>query len=473
MNKAVSHEPVPISAAGAAANLRKRILLITPENPEINRVRRRQLNNFTQITMPYLAGFIDEARYQIELVDEYNQRVPYARPVDLVAITVNTPNAPHCYRMAARFRARGARVVMGGPHATLRPDEAARHCDHLVEGEAEETWPQFLDEFYRGCAVPRYQSARPPSLAGLPVPRRDLIRRRYFTKGAVFATRGCPYHCSYCNLKQIYHAGFRTRPVPEVLADIQSMSNRYFVFWDDNFFGDVDYAARLLTALKPLHRRWAAQVSIDRCTDDRLLQLARDAGCVYLFIGLESFSEAGLASVNKGFNHVSRYAELIRRIHRHGICVQAGVMFGFDADGNDVFARTLAACESMGIDGVTVSVLTPLPGTRLYEEMKRAGRLASDDWAWFNGKTRVAFRPQQMSAEELFAGYLWFRRQFYSFRSLFKRMAVSRTNLVHNFLVNLGYRWSLEPVGSEAGQPRPVPAARAGKFIGAKMATAV
>ena len=443
MNETASSPKILITAPDAEAAGRKRILLITPENPELHRVRRRQFNNFTQLTMPYLAGFIDEARYRIELVDEYNQHIPYERPVDLVAITVNTPNAPHCYRMAARFQAGGARVVMGGPHATLRPEEAAQHCDHLVVGEAEETWPQFLDESHRGRARPRYLSVRAPSLAGLPIPRRDLIRRRHFTKGAVFATRGCPYHCSYCNLKQIYHGGFRTRPVPEVMADIQSMGNRYFVFWDDNFFGDVEYAIRLMTALKRLRRCWAAQVSLDRCADERLLRLAREAGCVYLFIGLESFSAEGLASVNKGFNPVSRYAEIIRLIHQHGICVQAGVIFGFDPDTSEVFARALAACESLGIDGVTASVLTPLPGTRLYDEMQQADRLITDDWAWYDGKTRVAFQPEQMTVEELFAGYQWFRRRFYSFRSILKRMAVSRTNPVHNLLVNLGYQWSL------------------------------
>ena len=435
--------PDPAPTGVKAASVRKSILLITPENPEIRRVRRRQLNNFTQITMPYLAGFIDETRYQIELVDEYNQRIPYERTTDVVAITVNTPNAAHCYRMASRFRAVGARVVMGGPHATLRADEAAQHCDHLVVGEAEETWPQFLDEFHRGCARPRYTCDSTPSLHGLPIPRRDLIRRRHFTKGAVFATRGCPYCCSYCNLKQIYQGGFRTRPVHEVITDIQSMRNWYFVFWDDNFFGDVDYAVRLMTALKRLRRRWAAQVSIDRCADERLLRLARESGCVYLFIGLESFSEEGLASVNKGFNQVARYPEIIRLIHKHGICVQAGVIFGFDTDNKEVFARTLRACESMGIDGVTVSVLTPLPGTRLFDEMKQNGRLASNDWDCFNGKTRVAFKPKQMTSQELFSGYMWFRRQFYSFQSMFRRMAVSRTNLVHNLLVNLGYKWSL------------------------------
>jgi radical SAM superfamily enzyme YgiQ (UPF0313 family) len=465
--------PDPALTGMRAAGVKKNILLITPENPEINRVRRRQLNNFTQLTMPYLAGFIDEARYRIELVDEYNQRIPYERPADIVAITVNTPNATHCYRMAARFRAGGARVVMGGPHATLRPEEAARHCDHLVVGEAEETWPQFLDEFHRGCARPRYTSDRAPSLHGLPIPRRDLIRRRYFTKGAVFATRGCPYRCSYCNLKQIYHNRFRTRPVPEVMADIQSMANRYFVFWDDNFFGDVDYAVRLMTALKRLRRRWAAQVSIDRCADDRLLRLARESGCVYLFIGLESFSEEGLASVNKGFNQVARYPEIIRRIHQHGICVQAGVIFGFDTDTPEVFAQALRACETLGVDGVTVSMLTPLPGTRLYDEMQRAGRLVTDDWAWFNGKTRVAFQPKQMTAEELFAGYMWFRRRFYSFRSMLKRMAVSRTNLVHNLFINLGYQWSLWAAGREDRAQKPVPVAPVEEFVSANISTAV
>jgi radical SAM superfamily enzyme YgiQ (UPF0313 family) len=370
------------------------ILLITPENAEINRLRRRQFNNFTQLTMPYLAGFIDETKFQIKLVDEYNQRVPYDAPVDLVAITVNTPNAMHCYRMAGRFQARGAKVVMGGPHATLCPDEAAYHCDHLVIGEAEETWPQFLSEFHRGCARPRYCPARTPSLRGLPIPRRDLIRRRRFTKGAVFATRGCPHHCSYCNLKQIYRDGFRTRPIDEVLADIRSMSNPYFVFWDDNFFGDAGYAAELMTALRGLHRRWAAQVSIDRCADEKLLRLARASGCVYLFIGLESFSNEGLASVDKGFNQVAQYRRTIQLIHAHGICVQAGIIFGFDADTPEVFSHALQACEDLGIDGVTVSVLTPLPGTRLYDEMRREGRLTGRDWTAFNGKTRVSFAPK-------------------------------------------------------------------------------
>jgi radical SAM superfamily enzyme YgiQ (UPF0313 family) len=300
-----------------------------------------------------------------------------------------------------------------------------------------------LREFHQGCARPRYHSDQAPSLCGIPFPRRDLIRRRHFTKGAVFATRGCPYRCDYCNLKQIYHDSFRTRPIPEVIADIRSMRNLHFVFWDDNFFGDPDYAAGLMKELRRLRRRWAAQVSIDRCADEKMLRLARDSGCVYLFLGLESFSNEGLASVNKSFNDIARYRQTIELIHRHNICVQAGIIFGFDADTKEVFSSTLEACETLGIDGVTASLLTPLPGTRLYDEMKQAGRLTGEDWTCFNGKTRVAFTPKQMTPQELFAGYMWFRRNFYSFRSIVRRMAISRTHLAANLIVNLGYKWSL------------------------------
>lgn len=424
--------------------MKKAILMITPENEEIRRFRRRQFNNFTQITMPYLAGFVDESRFQIRLVDEYNQRIPFDDPPDLVAITVNTPNAQHCYDVADRFRALGAKVALGGPHATLLPEEASAHCDHLFVGEAEETWPPFLAAFLEGSGAARYVCPRPPSLAGLPIPRRDLIRQRSFTKGAVFATRGCPNQCAYCNLRQIYAPGFRVRPVEEVLADIRSMPNRHFVFWDDHFFADRAYAVRLMTALKGLGRRWAAQTTIDRCGDEELLRLAREAGCVYLFVGLETFTDAGLAAAGKRCNRVPEYREAIEAIHRQGICVQAGVIFGLDSDTKDVFGETLEACESLGLDGVTASILTPFPGTPIYQELKRDGRLRSEDWSSYNGKTEVAFTPRGMTAEELLAGFQWFRSRFYSLPSLVRRMAVSRTNPVYTLLLNLGYRWSIQ-----------------------------
>lgn len=424
--------------------MKKRILLIQPENPEINRFRRKQFNNFSQITMPYLAAFIDENRYELRLVDEYNQRIPYEIFFDLVAITVNTSNAYHCYEISKMFRSKGAKVVFGGPHATLLPEETGKHCDFLLIGESEETWPRFLLDFYDDRAKARYEPKAPPELSSLPVPRWDLLRHRTaLMKGAVFATRGCPYHCRYCNLKQIYYDCFRTRPKNEVIDEIKKLNSRYFVFWDDNLFADKSYAHALMEALIPLHRRWAAQVTLADCADETLLEKARAAGCLYLFVGLESFSEAALRDAGKGINRIQDYDRIIRNIHKHKIMVQAGIVFGFDSDTPAVFRRTVQACEKLGIDGATVSILTPLPRTPIYDQMKREERLITTDWRCYNGKTRVAFMPKNMSPEQLYAGYMDFRRQFYSLPSFIKRMRVSRTHIFYNFMMNLGYRLAI------------------------------
>jgi radical SAM superfamily enzyme YgiQ (UPF0313 family) len=428
--------------------MKKSILLIQPENREINRFRRKQFNNFVQLTMPYLAAFIDENFYEICLTDEYNQQIPYTRRFDLVAITVNTPNAPHCYRIAKIFRDKGVTVVMGGPHATLLPDEVQEHCDHLLTGECEETWPVFLQDFYLDKAKKRYLSLAPPSLKHLPHPRWDLLKSRSrMMKGAVIATRGCPYHCRYCSLKQIYHDSFRARPVEDVLEEISVIPSRFFVFWDDNFFADRRYALSLMKNLDATGKKWAAQVTLNSCRDAELLRIARKSGCIYLFIGLESFSQASLESAGKTINRPDDYSEIIRLIHQNGIMVQAGIVFGFDTDTENTFDETLHACEQMGIDGATVSILTPLPKTPIYNDLRKTGRLLDRDWNAFDGKTQVAFKPKQMTPEQLFDGYMRFRRKFYSLPSFIKRMKVSRVDLVHNFLINLGYYMALRRSG--------------------------
>lgn len=418
------------------------LLLITPENAEINRFRDKQFNNFSQLTMPYLAGFVPE-EFQIRLVDEYNEPIPYNR-FDLVAVTVNTPNAPHVYETAEKFRQLGSWVVLGGPHITLLPEEAVLHADTIFIGEAEETWPLFLKEFLNGKQQNIYICETAPSLMDLPLPRRDLILGHKLTSGSVFASRGCPHNCSYCCLKKIYHQDFRTRPVDEVIEDIKSIPNKHFVFWDDNFFANRDYTIKLLEALTPLHKKWAAQVTAHSCKDKEILRIAKKAGCLYLFLGLESFSKEGLRDANKEFNPLEQYSEIVKQIHNYGISVQAGVVFGFDSDRPQIFDYALQFCESVGIDGVTVSILTPFPGTGLYSSFREEGRLLPVDWSYFNGKTRVAFQPRHFTPEELLKGYHRFREKFYSWRSIIKRLCKSRVNLIYNLIINFGYKQALK-----------------------------
>lgn len=420
-----------------------KVLLITPENPFIRAFRRGQLNNFAQLTMPYLAAFV-RPPHTVTLVDEYAQRVDLDAPADLIGITCNTPNATHVYTLADAFRARGRMVVLGGPHPTLLPREGLAHADAVVIGEAETTWPRLLDDAARGALQPEYRAAEPPSLSHLPPPRRDLIVGRGLLANAVIATRGCPHRCSYCNLRQIYSPTLRFRPVEDVVAEIRGMRSPLFAFWDDQLFMDGRYARRLFVGLEGLNRQWAAMVTQESACDEGLLAAAARAGCVCLFLGLESFSPSSLEMVGKSFNVVESYAEVVARIHAHGITVQAGIVFGFDGDDESCFEKTLAEATRLGLDGATVSILTPFPGTSLFHGLRDAGRLLTRDWSYFNGKTAVTFRPLRMSPETLWNGYMRFRRQFFSRRCILERLERSGVRTVQSLALNWGYRRAVD-----------------------------
>jgi radical SAM superfamily enzyme YgiQ (UPF0313 family) len=431
-----------------------RILLITPENRFIKAFRRGQLNNFAQLTMPYLAGFVRKP-HRVTLVDEYNQTVDLDAPADLVGITCNTPNARHVYGLADAFRRRGRFVVLGGPHATLLPEEAQHHADAVVVGEAERTWPQALADAAAGRLQCLYRDEQPPSLAGLPPARRDLLRGRGLLGNTIIATRGCPHHCSYCNLRQIYHPALRFRPVEEVVAEVKTFRSPFFTFWDDQLFMDASYALKLFAGLAGVGKRWAAMVTLASTRNERLLAAAARAGCSCLFLGLESFSAESLRLANKAFNVVESYEEGIARIHRHNITVQAGIVFGFDGDDASTFEATLRGATRAGLDGATVSILTPFPKTPIFEDLQRAGRLLTRDWSYYNGKTAVAFRPARMSSQQLWEGYMWFRRQFFAPKCILERVRRSGVRPWQSIVLNVGY-W--RTVGNRIpGQPIPYP----------------
>ena len=429
------------------------MLLITPENRFIKAFRRGQLNNFAQLTMPYLAGFVTPP-HSVELIDEYNQRVDLDAACDLVGITCNTPNARHVYDLARAFRTRGRVVVLGGPHVTLLPKEAEEHADAVVVGEAEETWPQVLEDASRGSLRRRYCADRPPSLEAVPRPRRDLMARRWLLGETVIASRGCPHQCTYCNLRQIYFAAVRFRPVAQVVAEVRAFRSPFFAFWDDHLFMDPAYAFQLFDALAGVGKQWAAMVTPASVRNERLLAAAAKAGCSCLFLGLESFSAESLLEANKSFNRVEFYEESVSRIHHHGILVQAGIVFGFDADDATIFEKTFAEAQRIGIDGATVSILTPFPGSQLHRRLESQNRLLTRDWSYYNGKTAVAFEPARMSPEALWEGYMWFRRRFFSRRAILERVRRARVRPFHSLALNWGYRRTLGNHVSSSPIPR-------------------
>ena len=391
--------------------------------------------------MPYLAAFAP-SHWTVLHVDEAVEPVDLETSADLVAITFHTPSAPHAYDLAAQFRQRGIPVVLGGPHVTLLPDEAQAHADAIFVGEAERTWPRFLAEFDSGDYGDRYCS-EPPTLDDAPMSRQELFHRRDHAAGVMFATRGCVHRCDFCTVAVMYRSHVRKRAVEAVAQEYASFHGKVVILWDDNIAGDIEYAKVLFRALAPHRKWWASQASVHAASDDDFLELAARSGCKQLFIGLESVSQASLNEVAKAFNRVDGYARAIERIHSHGISVQAGIVFGFDNDTEAVFGETLDFLEATGVQNATFNILTPFPGTRLYDRLDAEGRILTRDWSKYNGRANVVFRPRRMSPEALLAGYQYANRRFYSGASAYKRLSRSPVQLSWTLPLNLAYSLAL------------------------------
>jgi radical SAM superfamily enzyme YgiQ (UPF0313 family) len=426
-----------------------RLLLITASAEGIRRARRSRFLNFQQITMPYLAARVP-AGWQVTHVDEEAEKVNWnavdsvGRP-DVVGITFHTPSAYYAYDLAARFRARGACVAMGGPHVTLMPEEAAFHADAIFVGEAEGLWEEFLGGFATGDIRSVYRRDDAATLEGVPMARKELFHRRDFASGVMFATRGCPNHCDFCAIAVMYAHGLRKRPVGEVAAEYGSFKGKRIIFWDDNIVADREYAKELFRAIAPYGKWWSSQASVQAARDEELLEEAARSGCKQLFLGLESISQASVDGVHKRFNRVDEYARLVSRVHAHGIAVQAGIVFGFDEDTPAIFKETLDFLEEAGVQNATFNILTPYPGTPLFARLDSEERILTRNWSKYNGRSDVVFQPNLMSAEELLAGFRYANARFYSLRSVAKRMQRSPVQIGWTLPLNLAYtvRWAM------------------------------
>jgi radical SAM superfamily enzyme YgiQ (UPF0313 family) len=418
------------------------LLLITASSPEIRRVRRARVLNFQQITMPYLAARVPP-HWDVFHVDEEVEEIDWDMPVDVVGITFHTPSAYHAYEIARRFRARGRFVVLGGPHVSLCPDEAGQYADAIFVGEAEGLWEEFLKDWETGANLHVYQPSCPPLLENIPMARKELYHRRDHTNGVLFATRGCPNQCDFCTVAVMYRHSLRRRPVAEVAAEYGSFKGKIIIFWDDNISADLEYAQELFHTIAPYRKWWSSQASIHAGRDEAFLEAATRSGCKQLFLGLESISQLSMAEVKKGFNRVDEYYRIIQRIHAHGIAVQAGIVFGFDHDTPEIFKDTLDFLEAAGVQNATFNILTPFPGTPLFQKLESEGRILTRDWGKYNSREDVVYRPARMSPEELLAGYRYANARFYSLASIAKRLSRSPVQLFWTLPLNLayGYQW--------------------------------
>ena len=429
---------------------------------------RRSLR-YAPLTLPTLVSLVPpEIPHRVTLIDEGIRDIPLDLEADVIGITVITPTAPRSYWLADHFRARGATVVLGGPHVTLVPDDALPHADAVVVGYAEESWPRLLRDVVNGRLARRYDQIPGLSLAGLPPVRRDLVPRRdYITTDVFEATRGCAHACDFCVVPSAWGRRQLQKPVEEVVADICRTGARRLIFVDLNLVSDRNYAAQLFAALVPLGVQWYGLATSLLARDRELLELCARSGCRGLLIGLESISRQGLREVHKGFQDPGDFRELIALFHRHGIAIQGCFVFGFDDDTPEVFQRTAEFAVDARIDLPRFAVLTPFPATPLFHRYERDGRLLTRNWELYDGQ-HVVFQPQRMSATALMRGTEAAWKHAYRYRSIARRIYRSPAARSIVLGANLGYRfyahhldrfyncdWGLVPRTTEPAAPQP------------------
>jgi radical SAM superfamily enzyme YgiQ (UPF0313 family) len=405
-----------------------------------------------RINLPLLAALTPPG-HTITIVDEVYAPDDPNQEVDLVGITVITDLVPRAYQIADAYRQKGVKVVMGGIHPTILPDEALRHADAVVVGEAEDLWPQVVSDAASGQMQRLYRADKKPDLAGLPTARRDLFPRpKQWGSGplhiGVESSRGCPFDCEFCCSALTSGQQYRVRPVPEVIAEIESIDASRFFFVDDALGLNREAGKRLFTEMIPLKRHWMGQGTASLAEDVELLKLMRRSGCQGLLVGFESVQKGTQHEMKKIKNLKIDFYEAMRRFHGEGISILGAFVFGFDYENKDVFDQTYEFIVKGRMDCVQLRILQPLPGTRLYTRLLSEGRLFEPDW-WLRGypPDTLLYQPKSMTADELLSGYARLTRQTYSFDAMFKRFfgmsPWERTlrGCIGYAVVNLSYRF--------------------------------
>ncbi len=392
---------------------RRRLLLINPIQ-QIRGQRQRGWNgnrSVPPLNLAYVAA-LTPADWEIRIVDEnggQDAKSCAAFEPDLVGISSYTATIPRAYELAHHFRSLGIPVVIGGYHASVLPEEVTQYADVAFVGQAEGAWPRLLDDLGHGQLQPIYDGGTPP-LDGLPLPRRDLYPHRYHFD-AVLTSKGCPYRCEFCSVWKLYGRRYLLRPVDEVLDEIALIPARHFFFVDDNLTADPQRAIALCKGMveRQLKKRFAIQASLEMGQNEELLRWLHRAGCFLVFVGIESLQESTLQRLRKVANlkvGVAHFAELIARIQSHGMAVSAGIIFGNDEDTLATFHDLESFVARSGVDSPVYTILTPLPGTDLWQRLENEGRLVAQDlpdgYAYFDAH-HVTYQPMRVSARELLA----------------------------------------------------------------------
>lgn len=402
-------------------------------------------SEFKRLMSPSLSLLVLAAltpkEHTIILEDENIKPLHLEDSPDLVGITVNVDTSYRAYQIAEHYRKKKVPVILGGIHVSANPEEALQFVDSVCIGEAENVWLDVLSDVNSGQLKPKYYSETIADPNKIPVPRWSLVPSgKYLYTNILVASRGCPFKCDFCyNSCEYLHHRYRNRPISNVVEEIKQLNTKHVMFIDDNLIGDIPWTRAFLEEIKPLGLKWNAAVSANILNHLDLLDQMQESGCHSLFIGFESINEQSIQSVQKFQNKRANYERLIDELHKRGIMVNASLVFGFDHDSPQVFQNTLDWLVKNKVETMTAHILTPYPGTVLYQRFLTEGRIVDFDLSHYN-TSNVVFTPKKMTEEELLKGYLWIYKEFYSFKNIIKRIPNHPKQKVPYLLFSLIYR---------------------------------
>ena len=401
----------------------RKVLLVFPREKGV-KFSNDTLYPFPILGLTLLASLFPKT-YEVKIINEAIDDVDFDAELDLVGITGLTCVIKRTYTLADRFREKGVKVILGGVHPSLLPEEAKEHADSVFIGEAEGVLDQLLKDFEAGELKPFYKNREWSDLRGMPLPRRDLLDKHYspFFK-AIETTRGCPNRCEFCSVPTINGKRYRIRPLEEVDQELSSIIRKkgeYLFLTDDNVTAREDYALGLFEIFKRHQVKWMGFTTIRIAMNEGLLKKAQESGCVSLFIGFESLLQENLDSVSKRFVPTKELSNLLKVIQSHGIGIHGSFIFGFDGDDPGIFKKTVEFVQKNNIELPTFSILTPFPGTPLQKRLEEERRIFDRDWSHYD-MSHVVFRPKKMTVQELQEGYLWAQKYICAPRSILKRL---------------------------------------------------
>ena len=417
-----------------------KIKLIQPamiQRPMDTKLKTRMAPSLALLTLANLTPKEHEVIIENENVESIN----FDEKVDLVAITVTVDVMNRAIEIAKEFRKRSVKVVAGGIHITADPKGAYGYFDAICVGMAERIWQRILFDAQNDSLKEIYNDMLSISGQEIVSPDYDIIdNSKYLYTNIISTSRGCPFECDFCyNSSQSVHKAYINRPIEDVIREIKTLRTRHIMFIDDNFIGNPSWTKKFLAQIRPLGLKYNAAVTSNIVDMPDILDDLKESGCQSLFIGFESINDKAIDSMNKVQNSVGKYERLVEELHKRGIMINASFVFGLDEDDSSVFEKTLDWIVKNKIETVTSHILTPYPGTRLYENLHKQGRITDFDLSKYN-TANVVYRPKNMTQEELYDGYLWIYKEVYSFKNIIKRLPSSKKQWISYLAFNLLYR---------------------------------